>query len=187
MSTLAPWTRRIVVFAISLVLAFLVSSLTYWVARHPSTTMRRMRVWFSLLALYALLLFFWAVFGRDNLWPVVLFIGAIACASSLQTLIEGALERESLETKYRFARAFFTYLSTAFLLYSAVAVIAVAVRLSHALSIPLWLLGLSVESYGYLAGWLFTPLVISFYRFFFQSLHMRPGIDRPLRADELAP
>ncbi|BCM92496.1 hypothetical protein IAD21_04376 [Abditibacteriota bacterium] len=207
MSELTFWMPWIVAFLFAFALASLVSGFAYWLARHPSEVVRVVKEASSALALCALFYLLLVALANHFLGHALFFVTVTIGASGLQALIERSLIGELLALKLHFVRSFLTYVCTASLLFALVRVLADSMRffipsptsiplevmqlsnwLSHLTmgsSAPNWMVFLSTAFCGLFAGWLVAPLSISFYRFLFQSIQLRPGVDRPLCDKEL--
>ena len=212
MSTLTVSMPWIVAFVAAFALASLVSGFTYWVARRPSEVVRVVKGVSSTLSLCALFsLLVGSVIGHF-VGPALFFVLVLVATSGVQVLIERSLQGEPVAVKAHFFRSFFSYLCCAFVLFLIAGALVLTqwdflVRLiGPAILIPLWVehlsagpyrlltgspgiqvwaLCLSTALYGLLAGWVFAPLSISFYRLLFQNIRLRPGVDRPLQHGDL--
>ena len=179
MAALPNWTPWLEVFLLAFVLASLISSLTHWVARIDSVIIGWFRRFF---VLYAMLFSPWELI-RNEPSSIVLYLGVLLCVSTVQTLLERSPSGE-LSSRFLFTRSFLTYHSNTLLLV-VTSNLLFGVLQTHSGGPSPWRMDLSGMDYGLLTGWLFAPLSISFYGLLLPSLPMRPGIDRPLRDNEL--
>jgi hypothetical protein len=173
----------VLAFTTPFVIVCVLSCVTYWLARRPGVVMRWVKVAFSSTVLLTTLLCLTAAMG--SIEPLSVFVCVLVAlgASTLQAVLERAIDGASLTIKQQLVRSFFTYLSTFFIGYGS-AVVVFSLLAFSTLTKNVWALNFVVA--GFLAGLVIAPLSISFFRRMFQTLPLRPGMDRMLTEEELA-
>lgn len=182
MSLLTSWMPQVLAFSVPFVIVSVLSCLTYWLARRPGVVMRWVKVAFSSIVVLTILLGLTATMGTIEPLPLLICVVIVLGASGLQAVLERAIDGTSLTIRQQLVRSFFSYLSTFFIGY-AVAVVVFLLLAFSTLTRNVWALNFVVA--GFLAALVIAPLSISFYRRMFQSLTLRPGIDRVLSEEEL--
>ncbi|RYZ89746.1 MAG: hypothetical protein EOP04_05975 [Proteobacteria bacterium] len=174
----------IVPFTVTFLSASLVSGVFYWLACQPSTGMLWVRRVFSAIACLVTLVM---SVGLLATFPPILVLSGLlitVLASGVQTHIEANIEGGSLKKKHQFARSFMTYLCSAALIIMVMIVVTPLV-VNPSRPNVWWTRAIIPGAWGVISGLLIAPPSISFCRWMFQSLHLRPGFDRPLHEKEL--
>ncbi|RYF44222.1 MAG: hypothetical protein EOO38_18245 [Cytophagaceae bacterium] len=171
-------------FATTFVVASLLSCITYWLARRPGVAMRWVKVVFSGIAAFAMLLCFVALLASVKPIFTLLWLLVFLGASGIQAMLERAIEGDSMPLKHQFARTLLSYSSTGLIGYLMLAVVIALIARSGPTS-SVWAWDIMAGAYGFLAGLVIAPLSISFFRRMFQTLPLRPGMDRMLSEEEL--
>lgn len=182
---LASWMPSIVAFAIAFIVASVLSVLTYWLARRPGTAMRWMRIVFATVASLAMLMIVVLSFAAPEPLPVLVAVVVVVGASALQAAIERSIDGTSLSFKSQYTRSLLTYSSTSFIAYFMIGYATSWIARSGSTG-SVWGWNFIAIGYGVLAGIVIAPVSISFFRWMFQTLPMRPGVDRLLHEEELA-
>ena len=166
------------------VVASLVSGLVYWVAHLKSSVLGVVEIAVSTITFTTLTAVVIASLSNVNPPPILLAFPVVLGASALQGAIERAIFGQRTKFVRHFSRAFFSSICSVGACYFLLLVGIVAVELLSWRHF-LWSLNSDAALLGLGAGLVFAPISISFYRWMFQTLALRPGVDRVLREDEV--